>query len=60
MNFSRGIARAGGRALAVKRANAALFGTLSVTPKIVPAFNAAAASSRRNFRNDPACLTHGM
>jgi hypothetical protein len=47
MIFTRGIARTAGRALAVKRANAALFGTSSVAPRAAPIFNAGNASSRK-------------
>ena len=56
MMFTRGIARTAGRALAVKKANAALFGTVSVTPKTVPIFNSANASCR-NSRTIPSPST---
>jgi hypothetical protein len=48
MIFTRGIARTAGRALAVRRANAALFGTSSVAPRAAPIFNAGNASSRKS------------
>jgi hypothetical protein len=53
MIFTRGIARTAGRALAVKRANAALFGTASVAPRAAPIFNAGNASSRKSQKTSP-------
>jgi hypothetical protein len=57
MIFTRGIARTTGRALAVKRANAALFGTNSVAPRVAPIFNANSSSRRNaspfNYGTDP-------
>lgn len=59
MIFTRGIARASGRALAVKRANTALFGTASVAPKTAAFFNATNASCR-NPRKATVSSNHGM
>jgi len=58
MILTRGIARSAGRALAVKRANAALFGTLSVTPKPLPILTAANPSCRRS-RTATSPSSHG-
>jgi len=59
MIISRGIARTAGRALAVQRANAALFGTVSAAPKSAPIFNAGINASRKSRRtNSP--RTNGM
>jgi hypothetical protein len=58
MIFTRGIARTAGRALAVKRANAALFGTTSVAPKTAPLFNS--NSSRRQSCNPLSPSSSGM
>ena len=52
MLISRGIARTAGRALAVQRANAALFGTVSAAPKSSPIFNAAYNASRNSRKTN--------
>ena len=59
MMLSRGIARTAGRALAVKRANAALFGTASVAPKVAPVFYAANFSPRQS-RKTVSSSDYGM
>jgi hypothetical protein len=46
MILQRGIARAAGRALAVQRANAALFGSLAVAPRSNPSANQQRTSPR--------------
>jgi len=52
MIFTRGIARTAGRALAVRRANAALFGTSSIAPKSAPIFNQGLNASRKSGRTN--------